>query len=207
MHIAIAGNIGAGKSTLTQLLADHFNWKPQFESVEDNPYLEQFYGDMERWSFNLQIYFLQNRFQQIKDIQDGEMSVIQDRTIYEDAFIFAPNLYDMKLMSDRDFTNYKHLFELIHSFLSPPDLLIYLKSSVPKLVEKIEKRGRDCENNITEEYLVNLNNRYEDWILTYDKGNVLVLEVDELDFVANINDKEKVIRLVKQKLENHTSLA
>jgi len=207
MHIAIAGNIGAGKSTLTQLLADHFNWKPQFESVEDNPYLEQFYGDMERWSFNLQIYFLQNRFQQIKDIQDSGHSVIQDRTIYEDAFIFAPNLYDMELMSDRDFKNYKHLFELIHSFLSPPDLLIYLKSSVPKLVEKIEKRGRDCENNMSEEYLVNLNSRYEDWIQTYDKGNVLILEVDELDFVANSVDKEEVIRLVKQKLENHNSLA
>lgn len=206
MHIAIAGNIGAGKSTLTQLLADHFNWKPQFESVEDNPYLEQFYGDMERWSFNLQIYFLQNRFQQIKDIQDGNTSVIQDRTIYEDAFIFAPNLYDMNLMSDRDFTNYKHLFELIHSFLSPPDLLIYLKSSVPKLVEKIQKRGRDCENNISEEYLSNLNSRYEAWIKTYDKGNMLVLEVDELDFVSNSADRDHVIRLVKTQLENQSNL-
>lgn len=206
MHIAIAGNIGAGKSTLTQLLADHFNWKPQFESVDDNPYLEQFYGDMERWSFNLQIYFLQNRFQQIKDIQDGSMSVIQDRTIYEDAFIFAPNLYDMNLMSDRDFTNYKHLFELIHSFLSPPDLLIYLKSSVPKLVEKIEKRGRDCENNISTEYLTNLNTRYESWIETYDKGNMLILDVDGLDFVSNPEDKETVIRLVKEKLESQSHL-
>lgn len=206
MHIAIAGNIGAGKSTLTQLLADHFNWKPQFESVDDNPYLEQFYGDMERWSFNLQIYFLQNRFQQIKDIQDGSMSVIQDRTIYEDAFIFAPNLYDMNLMSDRDFTNYKHLFELIHSFLSPPDLLIYLKSSVPKLVEKIEKRGRDCENNISTEYLTNLNTRYESWIETYDKGNMLILDVDGLDFVSNPKDKETVIRLVKEKLESQSHL-
>lgn len=206
MHIAIAGNIGAGKSTLTQLLANHFNWKPQFESVDDNPYLEQFYGDMERWSFNLQIYFLQNRFQQIKDIQDGRMSVIQDRTIYEDAFIFAPNLYDMNLMSDRDFTNYKHLFELIHSFLSPPDLLIYLKSSVPKLVEKIEKRGRDCENNISTEYLTNLNTRYESWIETYDKGNMLILDVDGLDFVSNPEDKETVIRLVKEKLESQSHL-
>ncbi|MGB0870260.1 MAG: deoxynucleoside kinase [Flavobacteriales bacterium] len=201
MHIAIAGNIGAGKSSLTQLLADHFNWKPQFESVEDNPYLEQFYGNMERWSFNLQIYFLQNRFQQIKDIQDGDTPVIQDRSIYEDAFIFAPNLYDMKLMSDRDFDNYKQLYNLIHSFLSAPDLLIYLKSSVPKLVEKINKRGRDCETTIEVSYLENLNTRYEKWIKTYNKGNVLILEVDELDFVGNTNHKDLILDKVKAKLE------
>lgn len=206
MHIAIAGNIGAGKSSLTRILADKFDWNPQFESVEDNPYLEQFYQNMERWSFNLQIYFLQNRFQQIKDIQTGNRSVIQDRSIYEDAFIFAPNLYDMKLMSDRDFNNYKHLFNLIHSFLSPPDLLIYLRSSVPKLVEKIDKRGRDCETTIEVSYLENLNNRYESWIKTYDKGNVLIIDVDEIDYVSNDNHQSKIIELVRQKVVEISTL-
>ncbi len=185
MHIAIAGNIGAGKTTLTRLLAKHFNWEPEFEDVLENPYLEDFYDDMARWSFNLQIYFLNSRFRQILEIRESGKDIIQDRTIYEDAYIFAPNLHAMRLMSDRDYNNYKSLFDLMESVTKSPDLLIYLRSSVPNLVKQIQKRGRDYENSISIDYLNKLNDRYESWIKNYNKGNLLIIEVDEIDFVDN----------------------
>ena len=164
MHIAIAGNIGAGKTTLTNLLAKHFKWEPQFEEVITNPYLDDFYTQMERWSFNLQIYFLNTRFRQILSIRESGKSVIQDRTIYEDAFIFAPNLHEMGLMTGRDFENYQSLFELMESLVAPPDLMIYLRSSIPNLVKQIHKRGRSYENGISIDYLNRLNEKYEDWV-------------------------------------------
>ncbi len=188
MHIVIAGNIGAGKTTLTKLLAQHYKWEPHFESVENNPYLDDFYRDMKRWSFNLQIFFLRTRFQQIIEIQKSDKTVIQDRSIYEDAYIFAPNLYEMGLMSHRDFTNYKELFELISSLVSPPDLLIYLRASVSTLVRQIEKRGREYEKNISIEYLKKLNEKYENWIAGYDKSKFLIIDVNELDFIDNKKD-------------------
>ena len=172
MHVAIAGNIGAGKTTLTKLLAKHYNWEPEFEDVLDNPYLEDFYNKMARWSFNLQIYFLNSRFRQVLDIRKHGKDVIQDRTIYEDAYIFAPNLHAMGLMTNRDFENYKSLFELMESVTKAPDLLIYLRSSIPNLVGQIHKRGRDYENTISIDYLSRLNERYEAWIHDYDKGNL-----------------------------------
>ena len=171
MHIAIAGNIGSGKTTLTGLLAKHYKYTPQFEDVDDNPYLQSFYEDMKRWSFNLQIYFLNSRFRQIVEIHNNAKDVIQDRTIYEDAQIFAPNLHDMGLMSSRDFETYKSIFELMVSFIKPPDLLIYLKADIPTLVNQIQKRGREYENSIRLDYLKSLNERYEKWIETYDAGN------------------------------------
>jgi len=185
MHVAIAGNIGSGKTTLTRLLSKHYNWKAHYEDVEDNPYLDDFYNQMERWSFNLQIYFLNSRFRQILDIKKSGKSIIQDRTIYEDAYIFAPNLHAMGLMTNRDFENYKSLFELMESVTEGPDLLIYLRSSIPNLVNQIHKRGRDYENSISIDYLSRLNERYEAWIHNYDKGNLLIIDVDELDFVDN----------------------
>ncbi len=185
MHIAIAGNIGAGKTTLTRLLAKHFDWEPEFEDVLENPYLEDFYDDMARWSFNLQIYFLNSRFRQILEIRESGKDIIQDRTIYEDAYIFAPNLHAMRLMSDRDYNNYKSLFDLMESVTKSPDLLIYLRSSVPNLVKQIQKRGRDYENSISIDYLNKLNERYESWVKDYDKGKLLVIDVDHIDFVDN----------------------
>ncbi|NGZ90004.1 deoxynucleoside kinase [Psychroflexus maritimus] len=185
MHIAIAGNIGAGKTTLTRLLAKHFDWEPEFEDVLENPYLEDFYDDMARWSFNLQIYFLNSRFRQILAIRESGKDIIQDRTIYEDAYIFAPNLHAMRLMSDRDYSNYKSLFDLMESVTKSPDLLIYLRSSVPNLVKQIQKRGRDYENSISIDYLNKLNDRYETWVKGYDKGKLLVIDVDQIDFVDN----------------------
>ncbi|MGV6829621.1 MAG: deoxynucleoside kinase [Flavobacteriales bacterium] len=185
MHIAIAGNIGAGKTTLTSLLAKHYKWKAQYEDVEDNPYLDDFYNKMERWSFNLQVYFLNSRFRQILDIRKNKKTIIQDRTIYEDAFIFAPNLHAMGLMTNRDYENYRSLFDLMESVTQPPDLLIYLRSSIPNLVKQIHKRGRDYENTISIDYLSRLNERYEAWIHTYDKGTLLIIDVDDLDFVNN----------------------
>ncbi|MEE4259830.1 MAG: deoxynucleoside kinase [Bacteroidales bacterium] len=182
MHIAIAGNIGSGKTTLTRLLAKHFNWKPHFEDVENNPYLHSFYEDMQRWSFNLQIYFLNSRFRQVVEIRKSGKNIIQDRTIYEDAYIFAPNLHSMNLMSTRDFENYISLFELMSSFIQPPDLLIYLRGSVSTLVEQIQKRGRDYEESIRLDYLKLLNERYEAWIEKYDQGKLLVINVDDTDF-------------------------
>jgi hypothetical protein len=185
MHVAIAGNIGSGKTTLTRLLAKHYKWKPQYEDVEDNPYLDDFYNEMARWSFNLQIYFLNSRFRQILEIREKGKDVIQDRTIYEDAFIFAPNLHAMGLMTNRDYENYRSLFDLMESVTKGPDLLIYLRSSIPNLVSQIHKRGREYENSISIDYLSRLNERYEAWVHEYDKGPLLIIDVDEVDFVDN----------------------
>ncbi|MBR9913944.1 MAG: deoxynucleoside kinase [Algicola sp.] len=196
MHVAVAGNIGAGKTTLTKLLAKHFRWEPQLEDVVDNPYLDDFYNQMERWSFNLQVYFLNSRFRQVAQIRESGKDIIQDRTIYEDAHIFAPNLHAMGLMTNRDFENYRSLFDLMESFVEGPDLLIYLRSSIPNLVSQIHKRGRDYENSISIDYLSRLNERYEAWIHGYDKGNLLIIDVDNLDFVANPEDLGGIINKI-----------
>jgi len=196
MHVAIAGNIGAGKTTLTKLLAKHFKWKPHFESVDENPYLDDFYGEMERWSFNLQIYFLNSRFRQILELRKTGDDIIQDRTIYEDAHIFAPNLHAMGLMTNRDFSNYSSLFELMENLVTPPDLLIYLRADIQTLVGQIHKRGRDYENSISIDYLSRLNERYEAWISNYDKGNLLIIDVNNLDFVANQEDLGTIINKI-----------
>jgi deoxyadenosine/deoxycytidine kinase len=193
MHVAIAGNIGAGKTTLTKLLAKHYNWKPHFESVEENPYLDDFYAEMERWSFNLQVFFLNSRFRQILELRETGKKIIQDRTIYEDAHIFAPNLHAMGLMTNRDYKNYSSLFDLMENLVTPPDLLIYLRSSIPNLVGQIHKRGRDYENSISIDYLSRLNERYEAWISTYTKGKLLIIDVDNLDFVDNQEDLGYII--------------
>ncbi|KAA2215841.1 MULTISPECIES: deoxynucleoside kinase [Maribacter] len=196
MHIAVAGNIGAGKTTLTRLLAKHYKWEAHFEDVVDNPYLDDFYTQMERWSFNLQIYFLNSRYRQIVQIRETGKDVIQDRTIYEDAHIFAPNLHAMGLMTNRDFKNYSSLFELMESLVEPPELLIYLRSSIPNLVKQIHKRGRDYENSISIDYLSRLNERYEAWVHGYDKGKLLIIDVDEIDFVDKPEDLGKVINKI-----------
>lgn len=188
MHIAIAGNIGAGKTTLTQLLAKNFNWKAQFEDVDHNPYLDDFYNDMEKWAFNLQIYFLGSRFKQIKEIRDSGLDIIQDRTIHEDAHIFASNLHDMGLLMTRDYENYLTVFNLMNSFVQAPDLLIYLRASIPTLVKQIHQRGREYESSISIEYLNRLNEKYEEWVKTYNEGKLLIIEVDNLDFVNNPED-------------------
>ncbi len=200
MHIAVAGNIGAGKTTLTKLLAKHFRWEAQFEGVVDNPYLDDFYTQMERWSFNLQIYFLNSRFRQILQIRESGKTIIQDRTIYEDAYIFAPNLYAMGLMTNRDFENYRSLFELMENLVQAPDLLIYLRSSIPNLVSQIHKRGREYENSISIDYLSRLNERYEAWAHTYDKGKFLIIDVDKLNFVDNPEDLGDVIQKIDAEL-------
>ena len=196
MHIAIAGNIGSGKTTLTTLLAKHYRYEPHFEQVDDNPYLNDFYKDMQRWSFNLQVFFLRSRFAKLAELQESGKKVIQDRTIYEDAHIFAPNLHSMGLMSSRDFKNYQDLFELMEKFVSPPDLMIYLRASVPKLVENIQKRGRDYEEAIRLDYLNRLNERYEAWISTYTAGKLLIIDVDQNAFHENKTDLGKVIESV-----------
>jgi len=196
MHIAVAGNIGAGKTTLTRLLSKHYQWEAQFEDVVDNPYLDDFYNQMERWSFNLQIYFLNNRYRQILQIRKGGKDTIQDRTIYEDAHIFAPNLHAMGLMTNRDFSNYTSLFELMETLVQPPDLLIYLRSSIPNLVNQIHKRGREYENSISIDYLSRLNERYEAWAQSYEKGNLLVIDVDKLNFVDEPEDLGLVINKI-----------
>lgn len=193
MHVAIAGNIGAGKTTLTDLLSKHYKWEAHYESVDKNPYLDDFYAEMERWSFNLQVFFLNSRFRQILDIRQGEKSIIQDRTIYEDAHIFAPNLHAMGLMTNRDFSNYSSLFELMERLVEPPDLLIYLRASISTLVDQIHKRGRDYENSISIDYLSRLNERYEAWVSTYTKGKLLIIDVDNLDFVDNQEDLGKIV--------------
>ncbi len=200
MHVAIAGNIGAGKTTLTKLLAKHYKWEPQFEDVLENPYLEDFYNKMERWSFNLQIYFLNSRFRQILQIRESGKNIIQDRTIYEDAHIFAPNLHAMGLMANRDFENYRSLFDLMESVVHGPDLLIYLRSSIPNLVSQIHKRGRDYENSISIDYLSRLNERYEGWVHGYDKGNLLVVDVDDINFVDNPEDLGRIITRIDAEL-------
>ena len=193
MHIAIAGNIGAGKTSLTKLLSKYYKFEGHYEDVLKNPYLDDFYDQMERWSFNLQIYFLNSRFRQIMDFDKNGKKIIQDRTIYEDAHIFAPNLLAMGLMTNRDFDNYKSLFDLMESFVKSPDLLIYLRSGIPNLVDQIHKRGRDYENSISIDYLSRLNERYEAWIETYDKGELLIIDVDNLDFVKNKEDLKLII--------------
>ena len=196
MHVAVAGNIGAGKTTLTKLLAKHYHWEPQFEDVLENPYLEDFYNKMERWSFNLQIFFLNSRFRQIIQIRESGKKTIQDRTIYEDAYIFAPNLHAMGLMTNRDFENYKSLFDLMEKVVKGPDLLIYLRSSIPNLVAQIQKRGRDYENSISIDYLSRLNERYEAWIHDYNKGNLLIIDVDNINFVDNREDLGDIINRI-----------
>ncbi|HNZ42540.1 MAG TPA: deoxynucleoside kinase [Bacteroidales bacterium] len=193
MHIAIAGNIGSGKTTLTGILAKHFKWEAHYEDVDTNPYLNSFYEDMQRWSFNLQVYFLNSRFRQVLKIRESGKTVIQDRTIYEDAYIFAPNLHAMGLMNTRDFDNYSSLFELMAAFLKPPDLLVYLRAEVPTLVRQIQKRGRDYENSIRIDYLTRLNERYEAWISSYNIGKLLIVDVDDKDFANNSSDLEKFI--------------
>ena len=193
MHIAVAGNIGAGKTTLSELLAKHYKWTPHYEDVDQNPYLNDFYNDMQRWSFNLQIYFLNSRFQQIIDIRKSGKTIIQDRTIYEDAEIFAPNLHSMGLMSTRDFNNYKKLFDLMVSLIQPPDLLIYLRATVPTLVKQIQKRGREYENSIRLDYLKQLNERYDGWVENYKMGKLLIINVDDLDFISNPEDLSFII--------------
>ncbi len=200
MHIAIAGNIGSGKTTLTELLGKHFSWEPHYEDVDTNPYLVSFYEDMQRWSFNLQIYFLNSRFRQIVDIRNKNKNVIQDRTIYEDAFIFAPNLHSMGLMSSRDFENYKSLFELMNSFIQPPDLLIYLRASIPTLVNQIQKRGREYENSIRIDYLKHLNERYDEWINSYKEGKLLIIDIDDCNFKEKPEDLGFVIERVNAEL-------
>ena len=200
MHVAIAGNIGAGKTTLTKLLAKHYNWEAQFEDVLENPYLEDFYNKMERWSFNLQIYFLNSRFRQILELRESGREIIQDRTIYEDAHIFAPNLHAMGLMTNRDFENYRSLFDLMESVVKGPDLLIYLRSSIPNLVSQIHKRGRDYENSISIDYLSRLNERYEGWVHNYNKGNLLIIDVDNINFVDNPEDLGNIITRIDGEL-------
>ena len=196
MQLAIAGNIGAGKTSLAELLSKHYNWEPHFEDVIDNPYLDDFYTHMERWSFNLQVYFLNSRFRQLMSFNGSKKPVIQDRTVYEDAYIFAPNLHAMGLMNQRDFNNYKSLFELMESMIKAPDLLIYLRSDIPNLVNKIHKRGREYENSISIQYLSRLNERYEAWISTYDKGKILIIDADNLNFVDNKQDLGIIIEKV-----------
>ncbi|MGB7843131.1 MAG: deoxynucleoside kinase [Salinimicrobium sp.] len=200
MHVAIAGNIGAGKTTLTKLLAKHYNWEAQYEDVLENPYLEDFYNKMERWSFNLQIYFLNSRFRQILELRESGREIIQDRTIYEDAHIFAPNLHAMGLMTNRDYENYRSLFDLMESVVKGPDLLIYLRSSIPNLVSQIHNRGRDYENSISIDYLSRLNERYEAWIHNYNKGNLLIIDVDNINFVNNPEDLGNIITRIDGEL-------
>ena len=201
MHIAVVGNIGAGKTTLTEMLAKHYNWDPLYETVDNNPYLEDFYNDMKRWSFNLQVYFLNSRFQQIIEIQKVKKNIIQDRTIYEDAYIFAENLHEMGLMPSRDYENYKSIFENITAFIRPPDLVIYLKASVPTLVENIQRRGREYEAGIRLDYLQKLNNKYEKWITHYNKGKVLILDKDKLDFANQDEHFSTIIAQVDHQIK------
>lgn len=200
MHIAIVGNIGAGKTTLTELLAKNYGWEPVYETTENNPYLEDFYRDMKRWSFNLQIYFLNSRFQQITEIQQSQKSIIQDRTIYEDAYIFAENLHDMGLMTSRDYENYRAIFDNITAFIRPPDLLIYLRASVPTLVNNIQRRGREYEIGIRLDYLSKLNEKYEKWIENYDLGKLLILDKNVLDFANNPEDMSIVIEKTEREI-------
>jgi deoxyadenosine/deoxycytidine kinase len=200
MHIAVVGNIGAGKTTLTELLAKNYGWTPLFEAVDDNPYLEDFYSDMKRWCFNLQIYFLNSRFRQIIDIQKDKRNIIQDRTIYEDAHIFAENLHDMGLMTTRDYENYRAIFDNITSFIKPPDLLVYLKASVPTLVNNIHRRGREYEIGIRLDYLSKLNEKYEKWIKNYKLGKLLILDKDKLDFANNTEDMATIVEKIEREI-------
>ena len=196
-HIAIAGNIGAGKTTLTAALAKHYGWEPHYEEVDDNPYINDFYRDMQRWSFHIQIYYLNRRFKQVAEIRKGFKTVIQDRTIYEDAHIFAPNLHDMGLLPQRDYTNYINLFETLSTFIEPPDLLIYLRASIPKLVDQIQARGREYEDSIRLDYLKKLNKRYEDWVRSYRGKRLLIVDVDEFDIKNNPEHLGEIINRIE----------
>jgi deoxyadenosine/deoxycytidine kinase len=199
-HIAIAGNIGAGKTALTEVMGRHFDWTPVYEQVDDNPYLTDFYNDMRRWAFNLQVFFLSRRFEQLQRIEEMDASVVQDRSIYEDAQIFARNLYEMDLMSARDYKNYTTLFSIMTSYVSPPSLLVYLRASVPKLVDHIQRRGREYESTIRIEYLERLQDHYEDWIEEYDRGPKLIIDIDELDFVNDESDRRAVLNRIESRL-------
>ncbi|MBB00592.1 MAG: deoxynucleoside kinase [Bacteroidota bacterium] len=199
-HIAVSGNIGAGKTTLVQNLSHHFDWTAQYEEVESNPYLDDFYSDMHRWAFNLQIFFLHQRYSQILEIREGNKTIIQDRTIYEDAAIFAPNLHKMGLMSTRDYENYKAFYKTVEAQIQPPDLLIYMKASIPTLVNNIQKRGRDYEENLRLDYLKKLNEFYENWIASYDKGPLLVIDCDNTDIVENKDDISDIYNRIQAEL-------
>lgn len=200
MHIAVAGNIGSGKTTLTGLLAKHYGWTAHYEDVEDNPYLDDFYQNMKGWSFNLQIYFLNSRLSQILDLRKTGDTIIQDRTIYEDAYIFAPNLHELDLMSTRDFENYFSLFTLMSSLIDAPDLIIYLRASVPSLVKRIQSKGREYENTIRLDYLQKLNQRYETWIKSYTSGKTLIIDTDKYDFIENKQDLSSIINKIDAEL-------
>ena len=199
MHIAIAGNIGSGKTTLTKMLAKRYGWTPRFEPVDNNPYLSDFYADMTRWSFNLQIYFLNKRFKEVVEISKSKETIIQDRTIFEDAKIFAPNLHDQGMMSDRDFDNYNDLFELMISLVKLPDLMIYIRSTVPNLISQIQKRGREYERSIRIDYLAGLNERYENWIKTYE-GNLIIIDGDNTKFESNVQDFQTITDMIDGRL-------
>lgn len=199
-HIAVAGNIGAGKTTLTEMLAKHYNWQALYEDTSNNPYLNDFYEDMSRWAFNLQIYFLNSRYKQILDILDGEATVIQDRTIYEDAFIFAPNLHEMGLMSQRDFDNYFDLFHTMSKQVGAPDLLIYLQADISTLVKHIEIRGRDYEGSMSLDYLKRLNQKYENWIKSYNDGPLLIIPVNNMNFKQNKEDFGEIVSKIDREL-------
>jgi len=200
MHLAVSGNIGSGKTTLTEKLSKHYNWKAEFEAVDNNPYLQDFYEDMNRWSFHLQVYFLNSRLNQIKKIQESTQSTIQDRTIYEDAYIFAANLYKSNLLSKRDYLNYKNLFDSMIAHVKAPDLLIYLKADIPKLVGQIEKRGRTYETTMRIDYLKNLNEHYEEWIGNYKEGKLLIVDVNDLDFVERQEDFSSIVQKIDREM-------
>ena len=200
MHVAVSGNIGSGKTTLTEKLAKHFQWKPQYESVDDNPYLKDFYRDMKRWAFHLQVYFLNTRFNHIQEIRENKHPVIQDRTIYEDAYIFAANLFHSGMISERDYNSYLELFQSMTKYVKPPDLLIYLKADIPKLVGQIQKRGRDYETLIRIEYLQSLNKYYEEWINNYRLGKLLVVDVNNMDFVESVADFSEIVAMVDREI-------
>jgi deoxyadenosine/deoxycytidine kinase len=201
-HIAVSGNIGSGKTTLAEKLSKHYGWKPLYESVDQNPYLRDFYDDMTRWAFHLQIYFLNSRFNQVRQIRESEKTIIQDRTIYEDAYIFANNLHSSKHITDRDYQSYLDIFHSMINFVKPPDLLIYLKADIPKLVQQIQRRNRDFEFNIKLEYLRNLNEHYEDWIGKYKLGKLLIIDVNKLDFVENVEDFSYIVSRIDLELNN-----
>lgn len=200
MHIAICGNIGSGKTTLAKMLSKHHNWKAEFESVENNPYLADFYEDMHKWAFHLQVYFLNNRFNQIKNIQASEITTIQDRTIYEDAYIFAANLYKSGFLNDRDYSSYLSLFHSMIHHVEVPDLVVYLKADIPKLVKQIQKRGRNYEDAIRLDYLKNLNEHYANWIGNYDLGRLLIIDVNDMDYVTNVEDFSEVVSRIDVEL-------
>ena len=199
-HIAVSGNIGAGKTTLTEMLAKHYHWQPEYEDVDDNPYLADFYGDMSKWSFHLQVYFLNSRFEQVNKVRNGERTVIQDRTIYEDAYIFAKSLYNQGFFNERDYQNYLSLFNSMIDKVHPPNLLIYLRADIPRLFERIQKRGRDFEDTMSIDYLKNLNRCYEEWIANYSLGKLLIIDVSNLDFVENTEDFGTIIDKVDVEL-------